>query len=95
MHGADHVIELTEKSAPHDGENDCTQKGADETLDCFLRRELDKRCTAHGDATDVCEDIITDDEGCGDKEPDQALENIVHDEVAITSPQKVARQSHF
>lgn len=62
MHGADHVIEFTEESAPHDRKDDCAQKRADETFDGFLRRELDKRCTAHGDTTDVCEYIIADDE---------------------------------
>jgi len=70
MHGTDHVAKFTEESAPHDSEDDCTQKRADETLDRFLRRELDKRCAAHGDATDVCEYIIADDERRGDPEPD-------------------------
>ena len=93
MHRADHVVEFTEESAPHDGEDDCTQKRADETLDRFLRRELDKRCATHGDATDVREYIIADDEGCGDKKPDQTFENIIHNEVAEIPPQKATRKS--
>lgn len=70
MHGADHVVKFTEESAPHDCKDECAQKRADEAFDSFLRRELDKRCTAHGNAADVREYIIADDERRGDPEPD-------------------------
>ena len=62
MHGADHVVEFAEERAPHDRKDDRTHNRADETFNSLLRRELDKRCTAHGNATDVREYVIADDE---------------------------------
>ena len=93
MHGADHVVEPTEESAPHDGEDNRAQKRADKTFYRFLRRELDKRRTTHGNATDVREHIVTDDEACGNPKPDQTFENVIHDEVAKVAPQKASRQA--
>lgn len=82
MHGTNHVVELTEERAPHDGEDHCAYKRADETFHCFLWRELDERGAAHGNPTDVRKDVIADDEGRGDEEPDEALQKVVYDEVA-------------
>jgi hypothetical protein len=95
MHGADHIVEFTEESAPHDRKDESTQKRSDEAFDSFFRRELDKGCTAHGNATDIREYIIADDERRGDPEPDQTFENIIHDKVAEITDQKAIRRSHF
>lgn len=34
-----------------------------------------------GDTPDVGKNIVTYDEGCGDPEPDEAFEDIIHNEV--------------
>ena len=39
--------------------------------------------TAKGDATDVGENIIGDDQGCWEEEPDHTLEDVVHDEMGL------------
>lgn len=39
--------------------------------------------TAESDAADVGEDVVGDDEGYGEEEPDHAFENVVHDEVGL------------
>jgi hypothetical protein len=82
MHGTDHVVELAEECAPHDGEDDCAQERADETLNCLLWREFDKRGAAHGDTTNIRKNVVADDERRGDKEPDETFKNVVYDEVA-------------
>ena len=82
MHGTNHVVELAEERAPNDGEDDCAQKRADETLNCLLWRELDERGAAHSDTTNVRKYVIADDEGRGDKEPDETFKKVVYDEVA-------------
>lgn len=37
----------------------------------------------HSDTTDVCKDIIGDDQAHRQEEPDQALKNVVHDEMCL------------
>jgi hypothetical protein len=82
VHRTDHVVKSAEECSPGDGKDNCAQKGTDETLNRLLWRELDERCTTHGDPTDVREDVVADNEACGDPEPDETLKNVVHDEVA-------------
>ena len=60
-----------------------TDPSAYETLHSLLRRQLDKLCATEGDTTDVCEDIVGDDQSCGKEEPDHAFEDIVHDEMRL------------
>jgi hypothetical protein len=87
MDGTNHIIELATERAPHDGEDDRAQECADEALDGLLWGELDERRAAHGDTTYVRKDVVADDEGHGDEEPDETFENIVDDKVA-----EIARQ---
>ena len=82
MNRTDHIVELAEECAPHNGEDDRAQKSADESLHRFLWRELNEWCAAHGDTTYVRKDVVADDEACRDKEPDETFKNIVYDKVA-------------
>ncbi|KAJ8126312.1 hypothetical protein O1611_g7326 [Lasiodiplodia mahajangana] len=68
-----------QQEAPDDGHD----PGADEALDGLLGRELDQLGAAEGDAADVGEDVVADDERCGQEEPDHALKDVVHDEVGL------------
>jgi hypothetical protein len=86
VHGTDHVIKLAGQGAPDKGKDDCAQNRADETLNRLLWRELDERCTSHGDPTDIREDVVADDQARGDPEPDDTFEDVVHDEVAGNPP---------
>lgn len=38
---------------------------------------------AHSDTTEVGKDVVGDDQAHGQEEPDQALENVVHDKVRL------------
>jgi hypothetical protein len=82
MNRTDHIVELAAECAPHNGKDDRAQDRADESLHRLLWRELDEWCAAHGDTTDVREDVVANDEARRDKEPDETFENIVYDEVA-------------
>ncbi len=81
VHGADHVVESHEVGAPQQTEYDGAEERADEAFDSFLRGQRYERSAAYGDAPHVCEHIVADDEGCGYPEPDETLEDVVHNEV--------------
>lgn len=87
--GTDHVVEAHEEGAPDDGEDDGAEKCADEPFDGLLWGEFDEGSAADGDSPDVGEDVVADDEGGGDPEPDHAFEDVVDDEVAIVSSERV------
>ena len=82
VNGADHVVEAHEVGAPEETEDERTKERADETLDCLLGRQLDEGGATNRDTPDVGEDIVTDDEGCGNPEPNETLEDVIHNEVA-------------
>ena len=54
-----------------------------EAFDGLFGGELDQLRAAKGDAADVGEDVVSDDEGGGKEEPDHALEDVVHNEVCL------------
>jgi hypothetical protein len=81
MHGTDHVIKPREIRAEEDTKNHGAEEGANETLKGLLWGEFDEWGATDGDSPDIGKYIITDHEGCGDPEPDEAFEDIIHDEV--------------
>ena len=80
--GADHVVEAHEVGAPEETEDECTEERADESLDCLLGRQLDEGGASNSDTPDVGEDVVTDDEGCGNPEPNETLKYIIDNEMA-------------
>jgi hypothetical protein len=81
--GTDKVLVSHEYVRHGEAEDDGQDPCADEAFDCFLGRELDELGAAEGDAADVGEDVIGDDEGDGQEEPDHAFEDVVHDKVGL------------
>ena len=81
-HRANHVVEPHEEGAPGDAESHRAEERAHKALDRLLGRKLDQRRLAKGDAANVREDVVADDEGCRDPEPDDALQDVVDDKVA-------------
>jgi hypothetical protein len=73
VHRADHIIESREICPPENTENHGAEECANETLKGLLWGELDERGSTNGDTPDIGEDIVTNDEGCGDPEPDEAF----------------------
>lgn len=68
-------------------EDDRTDPRSNETLNSLLRRKLDELGTTKGNATDVSEDIVGDNQGCWEEEPDHPLENVVHYEMGLYDDQ--------
>jgi hypothetical protein len=81
--GADEVLgsshDVDENHTKEDSHDPCT----DEALDRLLGRELNELSAAKGDTTDVGEDVVGNDEGGREEEPNHALEDVVHDEVGL------------
>eukprot|EP00191_Tetraselmis_sp_GSL018_P005028 CAMPEP_0177609848 /NCGR_PEP_ID=MMETSP0419_2-20121207/19374_1 /TAXON_ID=582737 /ORGANISM="Tetraselmis sp., Strain GSL018" /LENGTH=453 /DNA_ID=CAMNT_0019104933 /DNA_START=46 /DNA_END=1407 /DNA_ORIENTATION=+ len=70
---------------PHDGGEEYGRRhGPDEpsnkALPCLLRRELDKRRPAKEESCEVCRDVVGEYEGAGQQQPDDALEDVGHEE---------------
>lgn len=68
--GADEEAGAHQDMGEEDAEENCHDPGAQETLDRLLGRQLDQLGAAKGDAADVGEDVVGDDEGRGEEEPD-------------------------
>jgi len=81
--GTDEVTILREEMCKYETKQNSEEPSAGEAFDGLLGGELDERGAAEGDAADVCPDIVCDDQGDGQEEPDHALEDVVHDEVGL------------
>ncbi|KAJ8104906.1 hypothetical protein OPT61_g10502 [Boeremia exigua] len=86
--GADEVLVLAQEvrgqHAPDDGE----EPGAQEALPGLLGGDLDQLVAAKGDAAEVGEDVVGDDHGDGQDEPDEALEDVVDDKVGLADDEE-------
>ena len=71
--------QVGEQSGKDGRHNPC----ANEALHRFLGRELNKLGPAKRDSTDVGPDIVGDDQGRGEKEPEHSLKHIVHDKMRL------------
>lgn len=81
--GADEELVLREEVGCDDGPDDGEEPGADEALPGLLGRDLDQLVPPEGDAAEVGEDVVGYDHGQGQDEPDEALEDVVDDEVGL------------
>lgn len=57
--------------------------GTDKPFNGLLGRQLNELSAAEGDATEVGEDVVGDDEGAGEEEPDDAVEDVFDDEMRL------------
>ena len=81
--GADEIFVPHEDVCHEEAEDDGADPCADEALDGLFGGELDELGAPEGDATDVCEDVIGNDETDRKEEPDHAFEDVVHDKVRL------------
>lgn len=86
--GADEVLvlgqEVCQANAPENGE----EPRAEETLPCFLGRDLDERRPPERDAAQVREDVVGYDHRDWQDEPDESLKDVVDDEVRLSDNQE-------
>lgn len=83
IYGANEVFVPHQHIGHSEAEDDCTDPSADESFHCLFWGKLDKLCLAKSNAADVGEDVVRDDEGCWEEEPNHAFEYIVHDEMGL------------
>ena len=79
---ADHVVEAHEVGTPEETENERAEERADEALDGLLWRECNEGGAANGDTPNIGEDVVADDKGGRNPEPNETLKDVVHNEVA-------------
>lgn len=82
VHRADHVLVPHKEAPPHHAKQHRSKERAHKPLHSLFRRETNERGAPEDLAPDVGEYVVADDEGRGDEEPDEALEDVVHDKVA-------------
>jgi hypothetical protein len=81
--------EMGDDNAPDNGEKPGTQ----ETLPCLFRRDLNQRCSSEGNAAEVSKDVVCDNHRYGQNEPDEALKDVVDDEVRLSDDEEEGHMS--
>jgi len=71
----DHVFEFGEDVGYSSADDDSTDPSSDKAFDGFLWRESYKRCASPYHPTDICENIVCNDETNRQEKPNQPLEN--------------------
>jgi len=71
---------MRQTDTPDNGEEPC----AEESLPCLLGRDLDEGCPSKGNTTEVGPDVVCDDHGDRQDEPDEALEDVVDDKMRLS-----------
>lgn len=81
--GADKVLgsahEVHKNHAKQNRGNPCT----DEPFHSLLRRQLDELSAAECDTANVGKDVVCNDEGGRQEEPNHALKHVIHDEMGL------------
>ena len=80
---ADEVLVACNKVGNEDTPENGEEPGAQEAFPCLLGRNLDEGCPSKGDAAKIGPDVVADDHGDGEDEPDEAFENVVDDKVCL------------
>lgn len=83
MHRADHEVKPDEVCTPDDAENNRTPESSNESFHGLLWGEFDEWSATEGNPPDVCENIVANNQRSRYPEPDQAFQNIIHDEMAV------------
>lgn len=76
------VVEALEEGSPSIREEHGDDESADKALHRLLGTEADKRRLAKHHSADVCENVVADDQARRHVEPNQAFEDVVHEEMA-------------
>lgn len=87
IYRADEIFIAHEDIGHGKTENYSEDPGADKAFDGLFGGELDELGAAKCDATDVCKDIIGDDERCWQEEPNHSFEDVVHYEMCLDDNQ--------
>lgn len=85
LDGADEVL-VTHEDVGHERTNyHCANPSTHEALDRLLWRNFDERRPAESDTANVRENVVCDDQGNWEEEPDHSLKDVVDDEVRLNN----------
>lgn len=87
IHWANKILVPHQNICHANAENDRENPGAYETFNGLLWRKLDELRFPESDATDVCENIVCNDERCWKEKPDHPLENVIHEKMGLNNNQ--------
>jgi hypothetical protein len=79
--GTDHIIKLGKIRSPKDTKQHSAEESPNEAFKRLLWGKLNKWGTTDGDPPDIGKNIVANDEGCWNPKPDEAFEDIIHNEV--------------
>lgn len=80
---ADEVLGAHHDVHQEDAKENGHDPGTNKALDGLLGRQLNELGATESDTANVSPDIVGDDEGGRQEEPDHAFEDVVHDEVGL------------
>lgn len=83
VHRADEVVVSHEHIREEDTEDDREDPRANEALYCLLWGQLNELSASESYTTKVCEDIVANDKGNWQKEPDHPFEDVVHNKMRL------------
>jgi hypothetical protein len=84
LNGTNHVVETHEISAPQNGKDHGTDESPYKAFYRLLGRQLYKRRPTHSYTPDVGEAVIANNKRGWNPEPDEAFENVVHNEMTTS-----------
>ena len=79
----DHVLEFCQDISYSTADDDGADPSSDKPFDCFLWGETDKRSSSPYHSTDICENVVRDDETNWKEEPDQSLKDRIDNEMRL------------
>lgn len=83
VHRADEVVVSHEHIREEDTEDDREDPRANEALYCLLWGQLNELSASESYTTKVCEDVVANDKGNWQKEPDHPFEDVVHNKMRL------------
>lgn len=90
---ADEVFVLRQNGSHSKAEDDGEEPGTEESFPRLLGRDLDQGCPTESDAAQVSEDVVGDDHGHGQEEPNEAFEDVVDNKVGLTNDEEESHVS--
>lgn len=85
---ANEVLVLRQDGGHSKAEDDSEEPGAEEAFPSLLWGDFDQRGPTERDTAEVSEDVVRDDHGHGQEEPNEAFKNIVDHEVGLADDEK-------
>jgi len=81
--GAQEVLVAKQHLRKENAENEGGGESTDESLPCLLRRKFDQRRLTEEETPHVGHDVVEDNDGDGEEEPNKAFEDVLDDQLRL------------